>query len=114
MATRWLMPVWSVGTFLTIMNTTMFNVSLPTILADLHITPAMGSLIVSGYSVVYAVSTVIASRLSDILPIRWLITAALALLGTASVLGFAAHSFALLPRRACSRRRAQVLWRRSG
>lgn len=90
------MPVWSVGTFLTIMNTTMFNVSLPTILADLHITPEMGSLIVSGYSVVYAVSTVIASRLSDILPIRWLITAALALLGTASVLGFAAHSFALL------------------
>lgn len=88
--------VWSVGTFLVVMNTTMFNVSLPNIIHDLQITAELGSWIVSGYSIVFALSTVIFSRLSDFIPIRTLLAIGLSLLGTASILGFVAHDFGIL------------------
>lgn len=88
--------VWSIGTFLVVMNTTMFNVSLPSIMHEMQITAGLGSWIVSGYSIVFALSTVIFSRLSDFIPIRTLLFAGLTLLGISSVLGYLAHSFGIL------------------
>jgi len=78
------------------MNTTMFNVSLPVIIRDLQITSDLGSWVISSYSIGYALSTVIYSRLSDRIPVRKLVTVGLLILGCSSVLGLFAHNFALL------------------
>lgn len=90
------MPLWTFCLFIVVMNTTMFNVSLPTIIQDLHISAALGSWIISSYSIGYALSTVIYSRLSDLVPIRRLLTIGLTTLGLASVCGLFAHSFSIL------------------
>ncbi|MGO0062353.1 MFS transporter [Brevibacillus fluminis] len=90
------MPIWAGGNFLVVMNTTMFNVSLPTVIDQLHITAGLGSWIVSGYSIMFALATIIFSRLSDFIPIRKLISIGLLLLGISSVLGYAADSFGVV------------------
>ncbi|WP_379156617.1 MFS transporter [Paenibacillus sp. sgz5001063] len=90
------MPLWTFCLFIVVMNTTMFNVSLPTIIQDLHISADLGSWVISGYSIGYALSTVIYSRLSDLVPIRKLVTIGLTTLGLASVTGLFAHSFNVL------------------
>ncbi|MCS7462021.1 MFS transporter [Paenibacillus doosanensis] len=89
-------PVWALGSFLVVMNTTMFNVSLPDIIKELHITAAQGSWIVSGYSIVFALSTIIFSRLSDFIAIRKLWTIGISLLVAGSVIGFFSDSFGLI------------------
>lgn len=90
------MTVWTCGLFVVIMNTTMFNVSMPSIIRDLHITADLASWIISGYSIGYALSTVIYSRLSDSVPLRRLLVIGLTVLGIASVTGLFARSFAVL------------------
>jgi DHA2 family metal-tetracycline-proton antiporter-like MFS transporter len=93
---RIVMPVWTIGLFIVVMNTTMFNVSIPSIIGDLGITADMGSWIISSYSIGYALSTVIYSRLSDVVPIRRLLTVGLTILGLSSILGIFAHHFQAL------------------
>ncbi|MBY0205808.1 MULTISPECIES: MFS transporter [Paenibacillus] len=90
------MPLWTCCLFIVVMNTTMFNVSLPVIIRDLQITSDLGSWVISSYSIGYALSTVIYSRLSDRIPVRKLVTVGLLILGCSSVLGLFAHNFALL------------------
>ncbi|MGG1550270.1 MFS transporter [Paenibacillus ferrarius] len=90
------MPVWTIGLFIVVMNTTMFNVSIPSIIQDLHITADLGSWVISSYSIGYALSTVIYSRLSDAVTIRKLLTVGLCVLGFSSVFGLFAHSFGTL------------------
>ncbi|MBR2565553.1 MAG: MFS transporter [Paenibacillus sp.] len=90
------MPLWTCCLFIVVMNTTMFNVSLPVIIHDLQITSELGSWVISSYSIGYALSTVIYSRLSDRIPIRKLLTVGLLILGCSSLLGLFAHNFALL------------------
>lgn len=89
-------PIWAIGSFLVLMNTTMFNVSLPSIITTLQIDAGLGSWIVSGYSIVFALSTIIFSRLSDSLPIRNLLTIGLSILGASSIIGYVADSFSLI------------------
>ncbi|MDR6723342.1 DHA2 family metal-tetracycline-proton antiporter-like MFS transporter [Paenibacillus amylolyticus] len=90
------MPLWTCCLFIVVMNTTMFNVSLPIIIHDLQITSDLGSWVISSYSIGYALSTVIYSRLSDRVPVRKLLTVGLLILGLSSLLGLFAHSFAVL------------------
>jgi len=90
------MPLWTCCLFIVVMNTTMFNVSLPVIIHDLQITSDLGSWVISSYSIGYALSTVIYSRLSDRIPVRKLLTVGLLILGLSSVIGLFAHSFAIL------------------
>lgn len=87
------MPVWTIGLFIVVMNTTMFNVSIPSIIHDLDITADLGSWVISSYSIGYALSTVIYSRLSDVLPIRKLLTVGLLVLGLSSIFGLFAREF---------------------
>jgi DHA2 family metal-tetracycline-proton antiporter-like MFS transporter len=87
------MPVWTFGLFIVVMNTTMFNVSIPSIISELSISTDLASWIISSYSIGYALSTVIYSRLSDTLPIRRLLIVGLTILGLSSVFGFFAHDF---------------------
>ncbi|TXK84785.1 MFS transporter [Paenibacillus sp. N3.4] len=99
---RIVMPLWTFGLFIVVMNTTMFNVSTPSIIGDLHISADLGSWIISSYSIGYALSTVIYSRLSDVYSLRRLLTVGLLTLGLSSVFGLFAHSFhALLAARIC-------------
>lgn len=90
------MPLWTCCLFIVVMNTTMFNVSLPVIIHDLQITSDLGSWVISSYSIGYALSTVIYSRLSDRIPVRKLLTVGLLILGLSSLLGLFAHSFGIL------------------
>ncbi|WP_256759369.1 MFS transporter [Cohnella sp. WQ 127256] len=87
------LPIWTVGLFIVVMNTTMFNVSIPSIISDLQISADLGSWIISSYSIGYALSTVIYSRLSDGVPIRRLVTVGLTILGLSSIVGIFAHNF---------------------
>lgn len=96
MRDRIVMPIWTFGLFIVVMNTTMFNVSLPSIIGDLDITKDLGSWVVSSYSIGYALTTVIYSRLSDTVPIRKLLAIGLTVLGLSSVLGLFADRFELL------------------
>lgn len=90
------MPVWTIGLFIVVMNTTMFNVSIPSIIQDLGITADLGSWVISSYSIGYALSTVIYSRLSDVLPIRKLLIVGLLVLGLSSIFGLFAREFTAL------------------
>lgn len=87
------MPIWTFGLFIVVMNTTMFNVSIPSITADLRISADLASWIISSYSIGYALSTVIYSRLSDVASIRKLMTVGLLILGLSSVFGLFARDF---------------------
>lgn len=88
--------LWSFTVWLVVMNTTMFNVALPSVLQDLNLSSATASWIVSGYSIVFAISTLTYSRLSDFIPIRRLLIIGLTLLGISSIIGFFANHFYLL------------------
>ncbi|MGM0876589.1 MAG: MFS transporter [Bacillota bacterium] len=88
--------IWSFTVWLVVMNTTMFNVALPSVLTDLSLTSATASWIVSGYSIVFAIATLTFSRLSDYIPISRLLLIGLAILGIASVIGFFSNTFYLL------------------
>ncbi|MFF3023776.1 MFS transporter [Gottfriedia sp. NPDC057948] len=88
-----IIPVWSIGSFLIVMNTTMFNVSIPELITDLNISANNASWILSGYSIGFALATVIYSRLSDFIPIRYLLTFGLSILGVSSILGFFSNTF---------------------
>ncbi|MEK8132139.1 MFS transporter [Paenibacillus filicis] len=90
------MPVWTFGLFIVLMNTTMFNVSIPSIIGDIGVSASLGSWIISSYSIGYALSTMIYSRLSDVLPIRRLLTVGLVILGLASVFGIFVTNFQAL------------------
>ncbi|WP_270180550.1 MFS transporter [Alkalihalobacillus sp. CinArs1] len=88
--------ILSAAVWLVVMNTTMFNVALPNILNEFQLSPADGAWIVSGYSIILAVSTITYTRLSDYLPIRRLLITGIVIFGIGSLLGFFAESFALL------------------
>jgi DHA2 family metal-tetracycline-proton antiporter-like MFS transporter len=88
--------LWSFTVWLVVMNTTMFNVALPSVLSDLSLTSSTASWIVSGYSIVFAISTLTFSRLSDFIPISRLLLIGLTILGIASIIGFLSEHFYLL------------------
>lgn len=89
-------PLWSVMVWLVLMNTSMFNIVLPTVIHDLQITAAQGSWIVTGYSLFLAISTVTMSRLSDFVPIRTLLIVGMTMFGIASLVGFLSTSYIVL------------------
>jgi MFS transporter, DHA2 family, metal-tetracycline-proton antiporter len=91
-----IIPLWSLTVWLVVMNTTMFNVALPSVIAQFNLSPTAGSWIVSGYSIVFALSTITFSRLSDFIPIGRLLITGLVILGIASVIGYFANSFAFV------------------
>lgn len=89
-------PLWSIMVWLVLMNTSMFNIVLPTVIVELNISPVAGSWIITAYSAALAISTVTYSRLSDFIPIRKLLLFGMILFGTASILGFLANHYVVL------------------
>ncbi|ANX14249.1 tetracycline resistance protein TetA [Fictibacillus arsenicus] len=88
-----IIPLWSLTVWLVVMNTTMFNVALPSVISQFDLSPTAGSWIVSGYSIVFALSTITFSRLSDFIPIGRLLMTGLVILGIASIIGYFANNF---------------------
>lgn len=88
--------IWSITTLLVVMNTTMFNVAIPFIIQDFSLNSSTASWLVSGYSIVFAISTLTFSRLSDFISLSRLIVFGISILGLASIIGFLAHHYILL------------------
>lgn len=78
---------------LVIMNTAMFNLALPDVTETFGLTASVSSLIVTGYSIMFAISSITFSRLADFLPIRRLLAVGLLTLGLAAVAGLFSTSF---------------------
>jgi len=89
----WVIPLLGLALVLIIMNTMMFNLALPSISNSFGITAATASWIVTGYSIVFAISSITYSRLADFLPIRRLVVIGLLSLGLSAVAGLFAQSF---------------------
>ncbi|MCM3671362.1 MFS transporter [Mesobacillus maritimus] len=88
--------IWSLTTLLVVMNTTMFNVALPVVLEEFQLKSSTASWLVSGYSIMFALSTLTFGRLSDFIPISRLLMIGICLLGAASIIGFFSGHFFLL------------------
>ncbi|WP_245843927.1 MFS transporter [Oceanobacillus rekensis] len=88
--------IWSFAVFFATMNSTMFNVALPSVQVDLSINISVASLIISGYSVVLAISTLTFSRLSEFIPILKLLITGIVLLSFGSIIGFFSKHFVLV------------------
>lgn len=85
-----------VAIVLVIMNTMMFNLALPDVAVAFHLTPALTSWIVTGYSIVFAVSSITYSRLADFVPIRRLFIIGILSLSLAAIAGLFSNSFMML------------------
>ncbi|UQZ85809.1 Antiseptic resistance protein [Paenibacillus konkukensis] len=90
---RLIIPLLGFTVILVVMNTMMFNLALPQITQDFGLSAIAASWIVTGYSIVFAISSITYSRLSDFVPIRKLFMIGLLSLGFASLLGLFSHHF---------------------
>src|SRR3954451_13538857 len=88
--------ILSFTTLLVVMNTTMFNVALPSILKDFSLNSSTASWLVSGYSIMFAISSLTFSRLSDFIPLSRLLLFGICILGIASIIGFFSNNFFIL------------------
>lgn len=89
-------PLLGLTIILVIMNTMMFNLALPQVTEEFQLSSTAASWIITGYSIIFAISSITYSRLSDFVPIRLLLTIGLFAMGGASVLGFFSHHYILL------------------
>lgn len=81
---------------LVIMNTMMFNLALPSVSRDFGLSTSSTSWIVTGYSIVFAISSISYSRLSDFVPIKRLLVIGISSLSAAAIAGLFANSFLYL------------------
>ena len=81
---------------LVIMNTMMFNLALPDVAVDYQLSASSTSWIVTGYSIVFAISSITYSRLADFVPIRRLFIIGILSLSLAAVAGIFSNSFIML------------------
>ncbi|WP_010277658.1 MFS transporter [Paenibacillus senegalensis] len=82
--------------FFSVMNGTMFNVSLPYIAAEFELSTSAASWTITGYTVLYALGSLLFGKLADKYPLKRLITFGLLLFAAASALGFLAQSFSMV------------------
>ncbi|WP_051254735.1 MFS transporter [Halobacillus kuroshimensis] len=70
-----------------VMNGTMFNVALPDIAADFHISTAEVSWVVTSFIIVFALGTLVYGKLADLYSIRSLYTAGITFFSLGALLG---------------------------
>jgi EmrB/QacA subfamily drug resistance transporter len=88
----WLsLTVLCLGAFAVLLDSTIVNVALPSVITDLHATLDQAIWVVNAYLLVFAALLILASRLGDIFGPRRLFTAGLALFAVASALCGAAQ-----------------------
>ena len=82
--------------FFSVLNTTMFNVSLPDIAEQFRLLPSRVSWVVSGYVIIFAISSVTYGRLADTYSIKTLVTIGLVLFNAGSIIGFLSQWYPML------------------
>jgi DHA2 family metal-tetracycline-proton antiporter-like MFS transporter len=82
--------------FFSVLNTTMFNVSLPDIAQQFHLLPSQVSWVVSGYVIFFSISSVTYGRLADTYSIKNLIIIGLILFNAGSLVGFLSQWYPML------------------
>jgi DHA2 family metal-tetracycline-proton antiporter-like MFS transporter len=93
---RWVTFLLGISIILVVMNTMMFNLALPDIAAAYQLSTSTTSWIVTGYSIVFAISTITYSRLSDFIPIRRLFIIGILSLSLTAIAGLFSNSFIML------------------
>ncbi len=78
---------------ITVMSATMFNIVLPQIRSDFHLTLSQVSWVTSAYLLIYAVGTVIYGKLADSYKLKNLLTFGLLLFACGSIIGFFANDY---------------------
>ena len=78
--------------FFSVLNTTMFNVSLPDIAEQFHLLPSQVSWVVSGYVIIFAISSATYGRLADTYSIKTLVTIGLVLFNAPDPSWVSCHS----------------------
>ena len=91
-----ILPLLALAVMIVVMNSTMFNLALPSVSTELRLSATTASWIVTGYSIIFSISSITYSRLSDFIPLRTLVVVGLIFLGAASLVGFFSHQFILL------------------
>ncbi|MFC5452525.1 MFS transporter [Paenibacillus aestuarii] len=81
---------------LVIMNTMMFNLALPDVAKAFQLSASSTSWIVTGYSIVFAISSITYSRLADFIPIRRLFIIGLLSLSLGAIAGLFSSNFVML------------------
>lgn len=79
-----------------VMNGTMFNIALPDVAETFSLSTTQVSWMVTSFTTVFALGTLIYGRLADIFPIRTLYTVGIALLSIGGLIGFSAISYEML------------------
>jgi len=91
-----LIPVLCFTVFFSVINGTMFNIAIPNISSQFNLLPSQVSWVVTGYTVFFALSAIIFSKLADIFPVKNLITVGLILFNIGSLLGFLSEWYPML------------------
>ncbi|MDF2963920.1 MAG: arabinose efflux permease family protein [Paenibacillus sp.] len=82
--------------FFSVMNATMFNVALPDIAAEFQLKPSTVSWIVTGYSILYALGSLLFGKLADKYQLRNLITIGLLMFTAGSAIGVFSNSYTIV------------------
>lgn len=78
------------------MNSTMFNMAIPTITSEFRLKPSQAGWIVTGYIIAYAIGSVMYGKLADQYKLKNLLTAGLSLFAIGSAIGFMAPNFEMI------------------
>lgn len=79
-----------------VMNGTMFNVAIPDISESFNLTPSQVSWVITSFTTVFAIGTLIYGKLADFYPIRSLYTIGLTLFSVGSLIGFLSTNYEML------------------
>ncbi len=82
--------------FFSVLNATMFNVAIPDISRQFHLTPPEVSWVLTGYVATFGLGAITYGKLADVYPIKLLITIGLLLFNAGSLVGFFSRWFPML------------------
>lgn len=91
-----LVAVLTFALVISVMNSTMFNMAVPSITKEFKLLPTEAGWIITAYIIIYAIGSVLYGKLADKYMLKTLLTIGLCTFAAGSILGFAANSFPLL------------------
>lgn len=91
-----IMMVFCYTVFFSVLNTTMFNVAIPDISRQFHLTPSEVSWVLTAYIAIFGMGAIIYGKLADSYPIKSLITIGLLLFNAGALVGFFSQWFPML------------------
>lgn len=93
---RHIIPFLGCLLFFSVMNVTVFNIAIPDISHDLALAPSLAGWVITGYSMVYAVGSLMYGKLADLFPLKSLMTVGIIVFSVGSLIGFFSEGYAWL------------------